>query len=106
MSDDSEQTSGVHIDYGHEPSRWQRFTAAIRHYFDTYWEDVGFTVGALADLAGGTRQLLFAFGLAFLAGGFAIAIERDSSSAPFWMWLGGFLLGLAIPLPKSNKEKL
>ena len=50
---------------------------------------------------GGTRQVIFACGLAFIFGGVGAAIARDGGPA-FAMAIGGMLVGVAIRLPPSG----
>ena len=47
---------------------------------------------------GGTRQIVFACGMAFVLGGIGAAIARDEGPA-FAMAMGGFFIGLALRLP-------
>ena len=106
MTTSSENPSAIPLDYGHEPSRWKKFWARVmslyRRWEDRWFRSIGYAFAAGATALGGASQLTLAFGLAFLAGGMGLAIEGyASSSGPFWMWLGGFLVGLAIPLPKK-----
>jgi hypothetical protein len=106
MTSTNEQPSAIPLDYGRAEPFWKRFTTWLREYFGQYWESIGYCLGMLAYFAGGTRQLVFAFGLAFIAGGFGMAIEHgDGGSGSFWMWIGGFLIGLVIPIPKSPSGK-
>jgi hypothetical protein len=110
MTAENDQSSRVHLDYGHEPSRWTRFISYIHENFQHWWESVGYCIGLATYSAGGPKQLMLAFGAAFISGGFGLAIEHigedsGSSSGHFWMWIGGFLIGLVIPIPKTEPRK-
>ncbi len=52
-------------------------------------------------LAGGVRQIIFAVGLAFVGAGVGQCDWYDGSgdAAP-WLFIGGLLLGFAIPAPR------
>ena len=107
MTDD---TSGIHLNYGHETPRWQRIwtrvSAFFHEHFDETWKSVGYLAGMAAHYAGGRTQLILALGFAFLAGGLGLAIERDAHTAgPFWMWIGGLFIGLVIPVRPGDKSK-
>ena len=52
---------------------------------------------------GGTRQVVFACGLAFIFGGVGAALARDGGPA-FAMAFGGMLVGLAVRVPAKRKE--
>jgi hypothetical protein len=54
--------------------------------------------GMLTELIGGPRQLIFAVGLMFLAGGFADALSRGDDGV-FAACVGGLLIGLVLPVP-------
>jgi hypothetical protein len=106
----TDETSGIHLNYGHEASWWQRFSttasAFFRESFDGIWKFVGYFWGMAAHYAGGTAQLIFALGVAFLAGGFGLAIERsEGGTGHFWMWIGGLLVGLVVRIPQSGAPK-
>jgi hypothetical protein len=93
-----------------EPSGWKRAWTRIRsefhERFDNWWESIGYFVGMATFSAGGPKQLILAFGLAFVSGGFGLAIEHgDGGSGHFWMWIGGFLVGLIIPISKTETRK-
>jgi hypothetical protein len=97
-----------------EPSGWKRAWSRIRsefhERFDNWWESIGYFLGMATFSAGGPKQVLLAFGLAFVSGGFGLAIEHgggDSGggSGHFWMWIGGFLIGLIVPISKTETRK-
>lgn len=50
-------------------------------------------------LAGGVRQILFAVGLACIGAGVGGLFDRSGDAAA-WFFVGGLLLGLAIPAPR------
>ena len=52
---------------------------------------------------GGTRQIVFACGLAFIFGGVGAAIARDGGPA-LAMAIGGMLVGLAVRVPAKWKD--
>jgi hypothetical protein len=111
MSNASNQSpSGIPLDYGHENPHWERawsrFRAHFHEHFDKAAESIGYVWALAASLVGGNKQLMLALGTAFLAGGLGIAIEREFSGwGPFWMWIGGLLIGLVIPAPKRYEQK-
>jgi hypothetical protein len=112
MSATNDNTAGVPLDYGQQPSRWKnawkstwtRTRAYFHEHFEDWLKSIGYSIATLIYLAGGHKQAILALGLAFLAGGLGLAIEADrSSSGHFWMWIGGLMVGLIIPLNKSGK---
>ena len=85
----SEPVPVVPLDYGHADQNGfiRRVLASVRQSFVEscyFW-------GRVVRVVGGPRQLLFALGLAFVFGTFAPT-----------MALGGFLIGLAYPLPRRS----
>jgi hypothetical protein len=52
---------------------------------------------------GGWRQVGFAFGLAFVLGGFGSALGRNGEPA-FWMFVGGILVGLSVRVPGAKGQ--
>jgi hypothetical protein len=110
MSATNENTAGVPLDYGQQPSRWKHAWTRTRAYFHEHFEDwlksIGYSLATLIYLAGGYKQAILALGLAFLAGGLGLAIEADrSSTGHFWMWIGGLMVGLIIPISTSGSGK-
>ena len=78
---------------------WDKFVIFWRDTIDGCWEFFGMIFSGLAVYAGGSRQVVFAFGLAFLAGGLGEALETQfGAGGPFWMFIGGFLVGLVLPV--------
>jgi hypothetical protein len=109
-AENSETGSTIPLDYGRKSygprGWWARLTGWFQERFEFWWESVGYCLGMGLFLAGGPRQLVVAFGMAFLAGGLGLAIEGESfSSGHFWMWVGGFMVGLIVPIPKTSAEK-
>jgi hypothetical protein len=51
---------------------------------------------------GGTRQIVFACGLAFIFGGIGAALARDDGPA-MAMAIGGMLIGIAVRIPLAPK---
>jgi hypothetical protein len=101
MTTANEGSSGMHPDYGHQPSPWERAWARFQYQerCENVWKSV--FPDTPIHSTGGLKRLILAFGVAFVSGGLGLAIEgAQSTTAPFWMWLGGFLIGLIIPLSK------
>jgi len=114
MTAADKSTSGVPLDYGQQPSRWKnalkvawtRTRAYVHEHFEDWLKSIGYSLATLVYLAGGYKQAILALGLAFLAGGLGLAIEADrSSTGHLWMWIGGLLIGLVIPVPKTPAAK-
>jgi hypothetical protein len=106
----NDNPSGIPLDYGQQPSRWKRAWTRISAWFHEHFEDwlkaIGYSLATLIYLAGGYRQAILALGVAFLAGGLGLAIEAGrGGSGDFWMWVGGFMVGLIIPLSKTGSGK-
>jgi hypothetical protein len=94
------QSSVPPLDFGPPPqTSWDKFVIFWRDTIDGCWEFFGMIFSGLAVYAGGSRQVVFAFGLAFLAGGLGEALETQfGAGGPFWMFIGGFLIGLVLPV--------
>jgi hypothetical protein len=97
-------TKPVTLDYGRAESMssswYRRFWAGVQERVDGVFH----FVGLLIYFVGGPRQAGFAFGLASLAGGLGLCLQRDvANDGPYWMWVGGFLVGLVLPLPAKRK---
>jgi hypothetical protein len=93
----------VTLDYGQEPPRyrnwWTRARADVQERIDGALE----FIGAIAYALGGWRQVIFAASLACLAGGLGLSLEDGFfSTGHRWMSVGGFLLGLVLPLKKRD----
>jgi hypothetical protein len=113
-----EAPQGIPLDYGKEPSRAKRVRAGIRAAWAEYrdrmrlrsdkdWKAIGYFLASAAYAVGGFRQVGLALGLAFFSGGLGLALEAGGGGfAPVWMWLGGLLAGLSIPLPNSTSPRL
>src|SRR5690349_18080554 len=89
----------VPLEYGHggrASDWWRRFSAAFAERAVGAIQFLGMMIG----LIGGVRQLVFAIGLAFLAGGLADALSHGHDEAVIAMSFGGFLIGLVLPVPK------
>ena len=114
MTAEHTETSGIPLDYAPRRSPWKRawarflaewrtLRAQSRERFENASKSVGYFIGAAIYLAGGPKQIILAFGLAFVLGGLGLAIENPQTSTPhIWMWIGGFLVGLIIPISKSK----
>jgi hypothetical protein len=82
---------------------WGRIVKWIRETIDGFVEFFGMIFSGLSVYAGGSRQVIFAIGLACLAAGIGVAIEaRENTGGPFWMFVGAFLIGLVIPVGKRK----
>jgi hypothetical protein len=54
---------------------------------------------------GGWQRVAFAFGLGCLLGGIGdclVGFPRGSSDGPFWMFVGGVLIGLTVRVPLNK----
>jgi hypothetical protein len=63
--------------------------------------------GMLMATLGGWQRLLFAFGLGCLLGGIGDCLTgfpRGTSDGPFWMFIGGLLIGLTVRVPLNKAE--
>lgn len=93
----------VTLDYGQTSpgyhSWWTRARADVQERVDGLLE----FLGAIAYALGGWRQVIFAASLACLAGGLGLSIEDSFyATGHRWMSVGGFLLGLVLPLRKRG----
>jgi len=91
----------VPLDYGHggrASDWWRKFSAAFAERAAGAIQFLGMMIG----LIGGVRQLVFAIGLAFLAGGLADALSHGHDDAVIAKSFGGFLIGLVLPVPKRK----
>jgi hypothetical protein len=96
----AEPTPAVPLDYGHGTHAgdvWRRFTAATAERMHGAAQFAGMVIAMI----GGPRQLAFAVGLMFLAGGVTDAMSRWGDGV-FAACVGGFLVGLAVPVPKRK----
>ena len=73
----------------------RRFMAGVNERADGAAEFVGMLVAA----AGGRRQVMLAFGMAFAAYGLGLVLARPEAAGPGWLGLGAFLIGLLLPVP-------
>src|SRR5947208_1619885 len=79
---------------------WLRSRAAVQERIDGFYE----FLGPILYVLGGLRQLLLATALCMLLVGLGLCVEREPfTGGPRWMGIGGFLLGLVIPLKRSTK---
>ena len=104
-----EGTSGATVDYAKSdlnprfPTFWKAWNAVRAAMLELYvafepalergWQRVG-----------GTRQVIFACGLAFIFGGVGAAIARDAGPA-FAMAMGGMLVGIAVRIGDLGKPR-
>jgi len=77
------------LEYGNEPGFWTRVSE--------WGGPVAAEVSNIVCRIGGVRQLCFAFGLALALGGLGLAIDGRGPGS-FLMSVGGFIIGLCIPL--------
>jgi len=117
MTADNDKSTGIPLDYGRKQNPWRRAWAGFRaewsrvraesnERLEKTWKSVGYFIGMAAFSAGGRKQLILAFGLAFFAGGLGLAIEGSQSShGHIWMCIGAFLIGLVIPISKPGAGK-
>jgi hypothetical protein len=99
----------VTLDYGHGDSPlfptfrrwWTRGRADVQERFDGLYE----FIGAILAMLGGVRQVLFAIALACVLAGLGMSLQPADAftTGPRWMGVGGFLLGLVIPLKRGTK---
>ena len=91
------------LDYGFAERKstgwWRRLRGGIAERVAGFWV----FAGQMVALVGEIRQLIFAVGFATLAGGLGICLERGfDTSGPCWMWFGGFVVGVCVPVPKRR----
>ena len=102
-----EGPQGATVDYAKPdvnprfPTFWKAW-ATLRAAMLEIYEAIEPALERAWQRAGGTRQIVFALGLAFIFGGVGAAIARDAGPA-FAMALGGMLVGIAIRIPASPK---
>jgi hypothetical protein len=99
----------VTLDYGHGDSPlfptfrrwWTRGRADVQERFDGLYE----FIGAILAMLGGIRQVLFAIALSCVLAGLGMSLQPADAFTigPRWMGVGGFLLGLVIPLKRAVK---
>jgi hypothetical protein len=101
------ETKPPTLDYGRAestPSAWyRRFWTAVQERIDGIFKFLGLVIYFL----GGLRQVGLALALAYLADGLGLCLQRDPTlfEGPHYMWVGGFLLGLVLPLPSKRNSK-
>jgi hypothetical protein len=89
------------IDYSRADSIgdwWRRFAGFFRENIHGAFEFIGEILG----IFGGPRRTGFAIAIACLSGGLGACIATWHTSGVFWMTIGGFLLGLYLPMPKKS----
>ena len=101
------ETSGATVDYAKPdvnpkfPTFWKAWSAVRAAMLEMY-EAIEPALERAWQRIGGTRQAIFACGLAFVFGGIGAAISHYDGP-PFAMAIGGLLIGLAIRLPPPPK---
>jgi hypothetical protein len=93
----------VTLDYGHEQPRvqswWTRARADVQERIDGVIE----FLGALAYAVGGWRQVWFGVALSAVLGGLGMCFDPwGYTTGPRWMGVGGFILGLVLPIKKRK----
>jgi hypothetical protein len=95
---------GVKLDYAgprsESSSGLKRLWAEIAERVDGFLE----FIGLITYYIGGLRRVGLAIGFACLAWGVGICLDRELlTDGPHWMCVGGFLVGLFLPLPAKRK---
>ena len=83
------------------PTFWKAWSTLRAAMLEMY-EAIEPTLEKAWNRVGGTRQVIFACGLAFIFGGIGAAISHYDGP-PFAMAIGGLLAGIAIRLPSAPK---
>jgi hypothetical protein len=99
-------TKPATLNYGRAESMslpwYRRLWAGIQERVDGIFEFLGLLIYFL----GGGRRVALAFGLAYLGWGLGLCVQRDIfTDGPHCMWIGGFLVGLALPGPAKRNSK-
>jgi hypothetical protein len=105
MDNSATNPAVVPLEYG----RSDRIADATRNLKAEFWQrvhGVAYFLGVLLGAAGGLRQVAWAIGLTCALGGLGDCLAGHYfTPGPMWMALGGFLIGLAFPLPSANKGR-
>ena len=85
-----------HFPTAHKAIAWLRYAS------DTIWQALRPAAAKLMLDLGGRRQVTFAIGVMFFAGGLGGALTRDLLPI-FWMALGGLIIGSTVHLGDASK---
>src|SRR5947209_461789 len=83
------------LNYGHRDRAgdlWRRIFAYLKATGDAFQE----LLRIIIPILGGWRQIVFAFGLALVLLGLGLCIDRIGGPGPFWMFIGGLMIGLTV----------